>query len=435
MKIMYKFLSVFSLVTIFALAIASPAYAFDGRSGDNVVIKSDEVINDDVYVGATTFTLDGTVKGNLIVMAENITINGTVDGDLIAAGKSIIINGKVANSTLIAGALLEVSKGASIGGDVIAAGASLEVQKDSAIKRDVVVGSAQTLLEGNIGRNLKAGTGALEITGEIDGNVIAEVGEHEQGGPTPGMYMGQPDLNFPPLKPGFTIADGAKIKGDLNYTQSKDITIPSSAVEGKVTRTAPVVEPEKVKPTPAQLAMTWTFNLIRTIITLIIFGLLLGWLAPAFMKSLTEKMQTKPAASLGWGLIAYAAFFFAVLVIIVVMIVGGLLFGALTLGGMSGTIIAVGFLALFALVLGFVLVTAFLTKIIVASLSGKLILARISPALAEHKVWPLVLGVVIIALLTAIPVFGWLLGMFVMFLGLGAIWIWGRELRQAQKAA
>jgi hypothetical protein len=180
--------------------------------------------------------------------------------------------------------------------------------------------------------------------------------------------------------------------------------------------------------------MTWTFNLIRTIITLIIFGLLLGWLAPAFMKSLTEKMQTKPAASLGWGLIAYAAFFFAILVIIVVMTVGGLLFGALTLGGMSGTIIAVGFLALFALILGFVLATAFLTKIVVASLGGKLILARINPALAEHKVWPLVLGVVIIALLTAIPVFGWLLGMFVMFIGLGAIWIWGREAMQARKA-
>jgi hypothetical protein len=101
---------------------------------------------------------------------------------------------------------------------------------------------------------------------------------------------------------------------------------------------------------------------------------------------------------------------------------------------MSGTIIAVGFLALFVLILGFVLVTAFLTKIVVASLGGKLILARINPTLAEHKVWPLVLGVVIIALLTAIPVFGWLLGMFVMFLGLGAIWIWGREATQARKA-
>ena len=181
--------------------------------------------------------------------------------------------------------------------------------------------------------------------------------------------------------------------------------------------------------------MTWTFDLLRTIVTLIIFGLLLGWLAPMFMKALMEKLQSQPAASLGWGLVAYAAFFFAILVVIVAMIAGGILFGVLTLGGMSGTIIWLGILALFVMVVGFVLVTAFLTKIIVAWLGGKLILARFNPALAEHKVWPLVIGVVLVALIIALPFVGWLFGILVMFIGLGALWIWGRELMQARKAA
>jgi cytoskeletal protein CcmA (bactofilin family) len=433
MKTMYKFLSIFSLITILALTYATPAYAFDGRSGDNVVIKDGEVIEDDVYVGASTFVLDGTVKGDLVIFAETITINGTVEGDLIAAGQSIIINGTITDDARIAGALLQVGKTASIGGDVIAGGASLEAQDGSAIKGDVVVGSAQTLLEGNITGDVKAGTGALELTGEVEGNVVAQVGEHEEGGPSPSMYMPQSNIKFPTVKPGFTIAEGAKIKGNLDYTLSKDISIPANAVDGKVTRTAPVVEPVKAQPTPAQKAMTWTFNLIRTIITLIIFGLLLGWLAPTFMKSLVEKIQTQAIQSLGWGLVTYAAFFFAILVIIVAMVAGGILFGVLTLGGMSGTIIAVGILAIFALILGFVLVTAFLTKIVVAQLSGKLILARFNPALAEHKVWPLVLGAIIIALLVALPFIGWLFGVFVMFIGLGALWIWGRDLMQARK--
>jgi cytoskeletal protein CcmA (bactofilin family) len=435
MKTIYKFLSVFSLITLLALAFATPARAFDGLSGDNVVIKDGEVIEDDVYVSANTFVLDGTVKGDLVIFAETITINGTVEGDLMAAGKSIVINGTVTDDARIAGALLQVSKTAVVGGDVIAGGASLETQKGSSVKGDLVVGSAQTLLDGNINGNVKAGTGALELNGEIGGNVIAEVGEHEDGGPSPYMYMPQSDIKFPAVKPGFTIAEGAKIKGNLNYTQSKDITIPANAIGGKVTRIAPIVEPVKVQPTPAQLAMTWTFNLFRTIITLIIFGLLLGWLAPTFMKSLMEKVQTQPAASFGWGLVTYAAFFFAILVIIVTMVAGGMLFGVLTLGGMSGTIIVVGILAIFALIVGFILVTAFLTKIILAQLSGKLILARFNPALAEHKVWPLVLGVIIVALLIALPFVGWLFGVFVMFVGLGAIWIWVRELRQTHKTA
>ena len=181
--------------------------------------------------------------------------------------------------------------------------------------------------------------------------------------------------------------------------------------------------------------MSWTFDLLRAIVTLILFGLLLGWLAPTFMKNLVDKMQSQPAASLGWGLVAYAAFFFAILIVLVAMIAGGMFFGVLTLGGMSGTIIWLGILALFAMVVGFVLVTAFLTKIIVAWLGGKLILARINPALAEHKVWPLVIGVVIIALIVALPFVGWLFGMLIMFIGLGALWIWGRDLMQARKTA
>jgi cytoskeletal protein CcmA (bactofilin family) len=434
MKTIFKFISIFSLIALLALAFATPARAFDGRSGDNVEIKAGEVIEDDVYVGANTFVLDGTIKGDLVVFAQSITINGTVDGDLIAAGQSVIINGTVTHAARIAGALLQVGKTATIGGDVVAGGASLEAQNGSTVKGDVVVGAGQTLLEGNVAGDVKAGTGALELTGEFGGNVNAQVGDPEAGGPSPSMYMPQSNMRFPTVKPGFTIADGAKIKGNLDYTQSKDIKIPAGAVSGKITRTVPVVEPAKIQPTPAQLAMTWTFNLVRSIVTLIVFGLLLGWLVPMFMKALMEKVQSQPAASFGWGLVAYAAFFFAILVIIVAMIAGGILFGVLTLGGMSGTIIWLGILAILAMIVGFVLITAFLTKIVVAQLSGKLILARFNPALAEHKVWPLVLGVALIALLVALPFVGWLFGILIMFIGLGAIWIWGRDLMQARKA-
>jgi hypothetical protein len=55
--------------------------------------------------------------------------------------------------------------------------------------------------------------------------------------------------------------------------------------------------------------------------------------------------------------------------------------------------------------------------------------------LAEHKFLPLVVGAVIIALLVALPYIGWLFGVLIMFVGLGALWIWGRDLWQTQKAA
>jgi cytoskeletal protein CcmA (bactofilin family) len=437
MKTIHKFFSIFALIALLALAFATPAQAFDGRSGDNVEIKAGEVVEDDVYVTANTFTLEGTVKGDLIVFGTTIIINGTVDGDLIAAGKSVTINGTVTDDARIAGAALKIGKTAIIGGDVVAGSASLETEDGSTIEGELIVGAAQTLLDGKVTGDVLAGTSSLELNGEFGGDVKAEVGNPDEGGLPPSMYMPQADINFPTVKPGFNVGKDAKIAGNLEYTQSKDVKIPANAVGGKITRTEPVVDPAsvKAKPTPAEAAMTWTFNLLRSIVTLIAFGLLLGWLAPMFVKTLMEKLQSQPVASLGWGLVAYAAFFFAILIVLVAMIAGGLLFGVLTLGGMSGTIIWVGILALFAMVVGFVLVTAFLTQITVAWLGGKLILARVKPELAEHKFLPLVVGVVIVALLVALPYIGWLFGAIVMFIGLGALWIWGRDLWQARKTA
>jgi hypothetical protein len=64
-----------------------------------------------------------------------------------------------------------------------------------------------------------------------------------------------------------------------------------------------------------------------------------------------------------------------------------------------------------------------------------MIFNRLNPALAEHRVWPLVLGVIIVTLLIALPLVGWLFGLIVMFLGLGALWLWGRGLWQARSTA
>ena len=93
-----KFMSVFVLAALLALTFSTPAYAFDGRGGDRVIIESGDVINDDLYVGAKEFVLDGTVNGDLIVFAQTVTINGKVDGDLMAAAQSVAVNGEVTGS-------------------------------------------------------------------------------------------------------------------------------------------------------------------------------------------------------------------------------------------------------------------------------------------------------------------------------------------------
>jgi len=352
-----------------------------------------------------------------------------VEGDLIAKENTIVIEGTVTDDVRVAAAAIQIGEAAIIGDDVIAASASLESKRGSGIEGDVIYAGAQALLAGSIGDDLTVAAGGLELGGEVVGDVNAEVGEATDGAPSPSMYINDVKVSIPNVNPGLTITEDAKIMGDLTYTQSVDGNIPAGSVIGKITRNEPVVNKEfaPAPPTPAERAANWIFDLLRSIATLAIFGLLLAWLAPAFIKGLAEKLQTQPGPSLGWGVVAYASFFFLLLLIVIVMIVGGILFGIISLGGVTGTLIWVGILAIFALIVGFVLFTGFGAQILVAWMSGKWILSRFNPALAEHKFWPVLLGVVIIGILVNLPLIGWLIGFLIMFFGLGALWLWGRE--------
>jgi cytoskeletal protein CcmA (bactofilin family) len=435
------------MLTLMLLTFAIPVYAFEGREGDQVIIAADEVIEDDLYVGANDFVLNGTVRGDLIVGGSSITINGTVEGDLWAAGQVVIINGVVMDDARIAGAGLLLGDTAQVDGDLLAAGASLETAAGSTVGNDLLVGSGQTLLAGDVARDVLAGTGALELRGDFGRDVKAYVDQTEEtaNSPSPNIYMQQNiPMTLPNVAPGLTVAEGARIAGNLEYSSTYDLDIPASAVAGQVTRVQPEVSEGQAKaaPTPAQEAGKWALDLLRAIVTLVLFGLLLGWLAPVFLKTASSKLQTQTWPSLGWGAIAWAAFFFALLLIVIIMIAGGIIFGVLTLGGVSGAIIWLGILSLFALIVLFALATAYVTKIIVGEALGKWIFSKTNPALAAHKFWPMILGVTVIAIVIALfrfpllPLgfFGWLLNFAVVLFGLGALWLWGRERLSRQPA-
>jgi hypothetical protein len=82
-----------------------------------------------------------------------------------------------------------------------------------------------------------------------------------------------------------------------------------------------------------------------------------------------------------------------------------------------------------------VIAAALISQIIVGYLCGRLILARLKPQWAESRIWPLVLGLAMIVVLTAIPWIGWVFGVLTVLLGLGALWMLGREALQRKPTA
>ncbi len=426
------------LLLSLALSFASPAHAFDGRSGDKVTIQADEVINDDLYVAANEFVLDGTINGDVVSGGNMVTINGKVSGNVIAGGQTIVINGTVMGDVLAAGSVLYFGENAQIGGDVVAAGYSLELRKGTVVGRDAVVAGYQILQAGDVGRNMMAAASGIEIDGQIAGNARLAAADPNQSRNEvpPGMFVNQSTVPVPAVRPGLTISPSARIKGNLDYVQSTDLTFPAGVVGGSISRQAPPPEETRqvVSETPAQKAGIWALDLLRTLITLILLGLLLAWLFPRFLGQLASKLESNPWASLGLGVVAYAGFFFLILLILFVAIVGAVVFGVLTLGGLSGAVVWLGIVALLALIVGFALAASFLTKIVFGATLGRWILLRVSPALAAHRYWPTLIGVTLVVLVVGLLSFplipgslGWLLNSLVILFGMGAIWLGGRE--------
>ena len=434
-----KLLSIFAALTLLALAFVTPARAFDSRTGDTVIIEKGEVIEDDLYVNASTIVLDGTVKGDLVAFGQTITVNGVVEGDLLAAGQAVIITGEVMDDARIAGQVLQVGSSAVIGDDLIAAGMSLETQKGSQVGGDLVVGSGQVLVAGDVADDIEAGTAAFELRGSVGGNVQAYVDatSDTHDGPPMNMFITQSPIAIPSVPAGLTIADSAKIGGNLEYSSTIDLPIPSSVVGGKVTRVEPAVDtkPIPVEPSPAQKVNTWIFGLFHRAVTLILIGLLFSWLFPNFLANTTKKLQTQFWPSLGWGFIGGMAYLFTVLILFVATIFLFIIGLAFTLGGLAVSVLFTGLLALSVMILLFILVIVYLVFIIVGSLLGKWILGMINPSLAEHKVWPMVLGIFILVVavdvlhfpLVPLEFFGNLLYFIIVLFGLGALWLWGRE--------
>ncbi len=417
---------IFMLILV-SLAFVPAAYAADGRGGSRVVIPADQVIDDDLYVGANDFVLEGTVKGDVLVAARTVTINGTVEGDLWASAQSVIINGIVKDDVRIAGAVLTLGPDAQVGGDALGGGYSFETQKGSQIGRDLIVGSYQTLMAGSLGRNAYLSSNSIAIEGTVDGNVRAQIGDTRNTNNNPANFM--PNMPPVPYVPsGLTIGENARINGDLSYVSREPAIIPSGGVSGQVQQTQPVQpvqESRTVNVVPP--AVTWFLNTIRQFVTLIVVGLLLVWLVPNWIVKPAEKLQEQPGPSLGWGTVMLIIFPFAVLLLIGVVILLAVLTVGLTLGSLTGAVLGLGGSGILSLIVAFGLVATYLAKIVVSYLIGAFILKLINPENAVKPVWSLLLGIVILTILLAIPFLSWFFDLVIAILGLGTLFLLWRD--------
>ncbi len=308
------------------------------------------------------------------------------------------------------------------------------------------MGGYQALLKGEIGRDARISSGALELDGKVgrDLKINVEAPNVSTVSPIP-FFPQQPDV--PPMPAavpsGMRIGPDASIGGKLVYTSAvnQDFAILAAPAGGAIYQTPVPQEKPEMKPTPKPEPiyksgiLGWFIKFLREFIALMIFGSLAIWLVYPYFKRVSDQIPAQPLPSLGVGfiivIVGYAGFFVAAGLLLALVI----LFAIVTLGSVSGTLFGVGFSALALAFALFNFLVAFGSKLAFALFVGQRLLRSTAPSAPGSTFGALTLGVVIYALAHAIPFVGWLVAFIVTLIGLGAMWFAIQATRKAGMAS
>lgn len=403
-----KPLWILSLIGLLLL-LGAPSAMAENRQGDVVLVKSGEVIDDDLYAFGQEIIIDGVVKGDLIAAGQSVTVNGAVEGDLIAGAQGVTVNGEVGDD-MRAGGYVILVKG-KVADDANLAGFSLETGPESDIGGDLFAGAFQGLMAGEIGGGIFGGFSRLQIAGDVGGDVNVDIGGDEGPGPIP-FIRGMPNVPPMPTVPsGLTLTDGASVAGDLTYRSPSPATIRQASVAGQVNFNQQVSTQQRFK------LLTWVVDQVQRLLRLLLVGALAIWLAPAFVGQASRALQEKLWPSLGWGALALIIFPFALAVV-----------------GLIGWVVDFPLLPFATFLFSFLLVFFYIGAVVVGQWLGRRGLERFNSDLAGSDIWTTALGLVVVWLVTLIPILGGIVGFIVALFGLGGLSLAARARMQRRPA-
>ena len=160
-KLFILLIPLFLVATIgFGMTATAKAVEFD----EDGFIGADEVIDDDLFIGADTVEINGTINGDVFAAGSIVKVNGNVNGSLVTGAQAVLVNGEVTGSIYSGSSTFTLGSDARVGRNLYYGGFNLSAEPGSIVGRDLLVGAYQALLSGEIGRDVRAGTGALEVS-------------------------------------------------------------------------------------------------------------------------------------------------------------------------------------------------------------------------------------------------------------------------------
>jgi hypothetical protein len=374
------------LVALFAVAGSVQAQGM--ATGETV--PEGQVIRADAYLSGDDIVIDGTVDGDVLAVGRRITVNGAVSGSLIAAAELVNVNGDVGGSVYAAAATLEANESAAIDRSLYFLGAQLNSATTSVVERDLVTFALGAQLAGNVGRDVKATVGPLALLDKI--------------------------LDLFNIETGFQILPSSALA-----PESEVMAVAWKPAPGENwTSLASPARSQAQDGNESEDAGQWFLVRLRQLAQFLLVGGLVAWLLPRPFERWSEMLRRRPIASGLYGFVGFVTGFAGTFLVFLLVLVIGVGLSILTLRGLAIATWGLGFSAVALLFATFMMFLLFISKIIISYLTGLIILERIVPRAARHKLWPMLLGLIIYVLLRAIPYLGLGLGFLVTIFGLGA---------------
>jgi cytoskeletal protein CcmA (bactofilin family) len=361
------------ILALLLLLASVSALQLDESKGDLSIIKE---VNENLYVTGDKVVISAPVKGDITGFGDELNINSPVSGSIYAGAGEMNVNAAITGDVMAGGGAVNIKE--KVDGDVRLIAFSVEIEgdvtgdvlakagemnlKSKIIEGDIAISANTLTIDSNVKGNINFEGEKLIINGVVEGNVNAKTKK-------------------------IMIGDKALIKGNLNYTGKKGYIVKEEQVAGTISQDVPKKKWSHKK--------GWIGKKIFWGLSLLAVGMVLALASPGLVTQLTDGMKENFWKNILYGFLALILAPIAALILIITII---------------GIPLAVILLLAYALAI-------FIGVILAAIFLGRLILQKQK----THLLISAILGIVIYAAASKVPVLGGLLKFAATLLGLGAI--------------
>ena len=378
-------LKIIALLTVIILSLMIPIVRAENETVDQTTENQVMPINEESGANSSAETLvqprsedNNFKKGDVYLVGDDITIDYIVDGNLFVVAKTVTINSQIGGDAFICAGTINVGEQGYIFSNLFACAENINI---SGVVYDLYAMANDVTINGYIYRDIRVGTNSLNLNGTVGRNAFVDANE----------------INFAQLtEEEIILSSQGIINGDLNYTSSKEVSIPEGAVAGTTNFT------EKTVTVASTSIQDYILELGIFVATVAIIWLLCLWLKPNFLVKSNELLARR------WLPILLIVVFAPILIILLCVIFVILLILEIT------SKIALICLGLFLLLL------AISSSIAVISINN-IICNKLKTEKTIVKFGTLVASSIVIWLLTIIPYVGGLISFVLTMFGLGII--------------